>query len=153
MGLKNVASPAVRGGKNVLLDIFGPRAEMFHASPVSGLNKLQPFVAPAAGTAYGAPKPYVYLAQGGDDVANKLAGYLDTAGSMGFDAAGNKIDNITKTGSIYKTKVPLHRLESYGGPASSSFRRTPKSVKVASELKANQMPRKDFLAALQKFVG
>lgn len=140
-----------RGAKLKVLDMFGPKETMYHASGTQGLKKILPSIAPSSGTAYGIPKPYVYVADK-QNVLDNLLGYIKSGGSMGFDDAGKIIDTRTKTGSIYKLSVPKHRLESYGGESMKWAKRSVKPAKVKQEFSATEMPRAEFMDALKKFI-
>lgn len=134
--------------KNGLRDLLGSKTTVYHGSPVSGLTKLEPAIAPAAGTAYGVPSPFVYVADSGS--ANNVWQYLKPSG---FKQAAT--DTRAVTGSIYRGKVPTWRLQDYGSLNSASHwgKRTAQAVKVAEELAFNETPRADALKAFQKFIS
>jgi hypothetical protein len=141
------ASQVGQAGKLKALDMFGPKAEMFHGSAVSGIKTLEPRIAPAAGTAYGKPSPYVYLADP-EDVLKNLMAYMKPSGMKSLDA-----DTRAVTGSVYRTKVPKHRLETYGKTGSTHWgKRSAIPVKVTGELAADKMPTAEFKKALEEFV-
>lgn len=135
------------GIKNSILDVIGPKVEMFHGSSTSDISKLMPKIAPAAGTAYGKPSPYVYLASPEDAMKNLMA-YLKPSGMKSLEE-----DTRAVTGSIYRTKVPKHRLEEYGSGITSHWgKRSAVPVRVVEELKASNTPMVEFRKSLEEFV-
>jgi hypothetical protein len=145
-GADDIARVGVKAGGRVR-DVVGPKATMYHGSPVSGIEKLIPKIAPAAGTAYGKPTPYVYLAD--PDSVENVWSYLQQAGMKGF---GEDTRNVT--GSIYKAQVPKWRLEDYGSVGSKSHwgKRSSVPVKVKQELAFDKTPRADALKAFKNFI-
>ena len=127
--IARVGGQVAQKGGDKFLDVFGPKATMYHAGPTSGIKKLVPNVARDAGS----PNPYIYLSPE-DRVLGNIPQYL---------APGHRMPaNQQLTGSVYRTRVPQHRLEDYTiGPSGLKHwaKRTAVPVKVKDEISfANQ---------------
>ena len=137
----------VRGGKNKILDVFGPKAEMFHAGPTGGIKKFTPSTnAEAILGKQG--KPYTYFLPKEQAIGN-LPQYM--APNHRLTGTGNV------TGSIYRAKVPVHRLEQYTLPGSTRphpyGRRVSVPVKVLEEKKFKNQGVGDVNDVLRKWLN
>lgn len=136
-----------RGGKNKMLDVFGPKAEMFHAGPTGGIKKFTPSTK-AEAILGKQGKPYTYFLPKEQAVGN-LPQYM--APNHRLTGTGNV------TGSIYRAKVPVHRLEQYTLPGSTRphpyGRRVSIPVKVLEEKRFNNQGVGEVNDVLRKWLN
>lgn len=126
----DIGRVATKGGKAAKLkglDVFGKKVDMLHASPTSGIKKFSPSTM-AESIVGKQGKGYTYFLPTDKAVGN-LPQYM---------APGHRLSGAGKvTGSIYKAKVPAHRLEEYILPGMTRphpyGRRVSIPIKVAEE--------------------
>lgn len=140
------ASRVGQAGKLKALDMFGPKAEMLHASPVSGITKFNPS-RNAEALVGQQGKPFTYFLPKEKAIGN-LPQYM---------APGHRLGPSGKvTGSIYRANVPVHRLEQYAlksGMIHPYGRRAAIPVKVLEEKKFVNQGLGDVNDALRKWLN
>lgn len=140
------ASRVGQAGKLKALDMFGPKVEMLHASPVSGITKFNPS-RNAEALVGQQGKAFTYFMPPENAIGN-LPQYM---------APGHRLGPSMKvSGSVYKAKVPVHRLEEYAlkkGLVHPYGRRTSVPVKVSDEKRFVNQSLGDVNDALRKWLN